>query len=207
MRLGHDVAYHDSVASTRSPRAKPVFQFFGTADGVLGQITVAQPIQQAKHEWSAHLTMSGPFREDVDVTGTTKKQAVELALGLCHFHVGSRRLLDRHGEPVRVPGKPLPKPVDVGDSTRAEQGLCVCLVDEGNGSVRLVLDDVARDGTTWKATTFYTHKRYQKRALYDLLRQRRDLADIGLAVMVRLIVGAFPPEERRPRSRRKEPKR
>jgi hypothetical protein len=190
----------------KDSREKPVFHFFGTADGVLGEITLSQPVQRNKHEWTAHLVMTGPFREDLDVHGATKKQAVELALGLCHLHVGNRQLLDQRGASVRVPGKPLPKSTDVDDGVRAGLGVAACLVDEGNGRVRLVLDDVTREGQTCAVHGFYTHRRFPKKALLSLALKEKDLADIGMAVLVRLIARTFPSKLQDP-SRHKSRKR
>jgi hypothetical protein len=187
------------VPSPRKPsREQPVFHFYGTADGALARITISRPVQRDEHEWTAHLKMGGPFKVDVDVTGVTMEQAIDLALGLCHAQVGGRRLRDRDGQAVRVPGKPLPKPKpeDVDDSRRAALGVCACLVDEENGRVRLVLDDVTRDGSTWTARTFYTHKRYPKKKLRDLALTEKDLAEIGFAVVLRLAVQTFPPKTR-----------
>jgi hypothetical protein len=185
------------VPSPRKPsREAPVYHFYGTADGALARITISRPVQRDEHEWTAHLKMGGPFNVDVDVTGVTRKQAIDLALGLCHAQVGGRRLLDRDGRAVRVPGKPLPEPKDVDDGRRAALGVCACLVDEENGRIRLVLDDVTRDGPTWTARTFYTHKRYPKKKLLDLALTDKDLAAIGFAVMVRLVVATFPSEAR-----------
>jgi hypothetical protein len=178
-------------------RQRPVFHFFGTADGALGEIMVSAPVQRGKHQWTAHLKMTGPFREDRDVHGATKKQAVDLAFGLCHFHVGKRRLVDQRGASVRVPGKPLPEPTDVDDGVRGPVGVSACLVDEGDGRLRLVLDDVARDGPTCTVETFYTHKRFPKKALLSLALKEKDLADIGMSLLVRLIARTFPAEARK----------
>jgi hypothetical protein len=169
---------------------KPVFYFRGTADYELAEIKISEPVQRDAQEWTAHLQMTGPFREDSDVHGATKKQAIALALGLCHLHVGTRRLVDRSGALVCVPGKPLPKPRDVDDGVRSEHGLCVCLVDEGNGKVRLVLDEVTRAGSAWTTKMFYTHKRYPKKSVVNHSLTEKQLAEIGEAVLVRLAAGA-----------------
>jgi hypothetical protein len=181
-----------------SLRTQPVFHFFGTADGALAEITISRPIKRNKNEWTAHLKMGGPFGANinVDVTGVSKKQAIELALALCHARVGSKRLVDRDGRAVHVPGKPLPEPVDVDDGRRATRGLCACLVDEENGRVRLVLDDLIHDGSGWKAQTFYTHRRYSKKAVLKLALTDKDYADIGAAVVMRLVAATFPPAPR-----------
>ena len=179
--------------ASRTPQpAKPVFHFFGDADGVLGEITLSRPVQRSKHEWTVRLEMTGPFREDLDVHGATKKQAVDLALGLCHFHVGGRRLVDRRGASVRVPGKPLPNLQDVDDGVRAEQGLCVCLINEGDGNVRLVLDEVTRDGKSWTTRTFFTHNRYPKKAAVELSLSTKDFSKIGRTLMAGLVSRTFP---------------
>ncbi|CAN5922905.1 hypothetical protein BH11MYX4_BH11MYX4_44750 [soil metagenome] len=90
---------------------------------------------------------------------------------------------------------------DVDDGTRAEHGLCVCLVDEGNGKVRLVLDDVARDGSTWTPRTFFTHNRYSKKAVLAHSLTDKELSKIGLAVMTRLVAVTLPSD--RPSGKRR----
>jgi hypothetical protein len=191
------------VASRRkSGQDEPVFRFFGTIDGVIASIQVERPVRRGSDEWTSHLTMSGPFRANVNthITGVSEEQSLELALGLCHVLVAGRRLLDKAGEVVVLPGKPLPEPTDVGDRRRAEKGLGVCLVDEGNGQLRLVLDDVAREGSTWKDFCFYTHKRYPKEKLLELLLSEKELAEIGFALMARLVVLTFPGQTGRKRN-------
>jgi hypothetical protein len=174
-----------------SDKDGPVFAFFGTVDGALGQITIAQPLQRGPHEWTAHLTMSGCFSANADVTGVSEDQAIELAFGICHAHVGKRCLRDNAGKVVFLPGNP-PDPTDRNDLRRAEIGLAVCLVDEENGDLRLVLDDVTHDGSAWKDLSFYTHKRYPKKKLLQFGLSEQELAEIGFAVIARLVAGRPP---------------
>lgn len=100
----------------------------------------------APHEWAVNIKITGTCREDAVVFGATKQQARELALALCHHRIGTKSLLDESGRAVRLPGKPPVNHTDVDDGVRADHAITVCLVDEGTGSVRLVLGDAGAPG-------------------------------------------------------------
>jgi hypothetical protein len=170
-------------------KEEPVFLFLGTADGVPSEIVLSQP-RPREDDWSAHLRMTGAFREDMDVYGATKEQAIELALGLCHLHVGTRSLLDLQGTPVRLPGKPLPESSDRDDGGRPTRGVSVCLVSENNGTTRVVFDDLVRDGDDWRRGVFYTHVRFPQSVLFDLGLSQDEFAKVGVTLLLRLVADA-----------------
>jgi hypothetical protein len=177
------------VPTSKTPN--PLFHFFGTVDGALCTITVAVPVRRAPQEWAAKVEMTGALRLDVNVYGASKKQAAELALGLCHSEVRGRQLASTTGGVVHLPGKPLPGLGDGSDDgVRAKSGLAACLVEEKDGRLRLVLDDVVRSGAGWADRFFLTHRRFEKQRVLDCRLSQRELAEIGLIVMGRLVASS-----------------
>ena len=79
---------------------------------------------------------------------------------------------------------------DPDDGVRGESGVVVSLVDQPGGKVRLVFDDVLRNGlaerATWSHQFFFTRTEFDLDALLETKLSEADLARIGFAIAVRL---------------------
>jgi hypothetical protein len=82
-------------------------------------------------------------------------------------------------------------PLESDDGKRPTLGLVVSLLDLGDGTCRLVLDDVRSDQpkreTSWQFASFYTHKRLDSRQLDAMSLPEAVYQDIGTAVLARLL--------------------
>jgi hypothetical protein len=80
---------------------------------------------------------------------------------------------------------------DTDDGARGNWGVAVCLLDLGNGTSRLVFDDVAIDPSgvprTWRHRSFYTWKSYRNAPLDQMSLTDNDYRQIGEAVVARLL--------------------
>jgi hypothetical protein len=87
-------------------------------------------------------------------------------------HVGEKQHLDRD------------------DGVRGDGGVVVSLVDAPDGKVRLVFDDVLRDGSgdarAWRHQFFFTRTEVDLDALQETKLSDSDLARIGFAIAARL---------------------
>ncbi len=77
------------------------------------------------------------------------------------------------------------------DGKRPTLGLVVSLLDQGDGTSRLILDDVRSDQphreTSWEFSSFYTHKRFDSRQLDAMSLPEAAYQDIGATVVARLL--------------------
>jgi hypothetical protein len=169
------------MTKRRSPYA---FAFQGTMGGVPVTIRVSRPVKRSDASWSANVE-SVALRINQAIVGASASQARTLAFGILHALVAGRELLDDAGRNVRLPGTPLAPSKDVDDGRRSERGVAVCLVLEGNGKARIVMDDVRRVDGGWMTTTFFTHRRVNAADLMKL--PKRELEEIGLALVSRLV--------------------
>jgi hypothetical protein len=84
-----------------------------------------------------------------------------------------------------------PVPLESDDGKRPTLGLVVSLLDLGDGTCRLILDDVRSDQprreTSWQFPSFYTHKRLDSRQLDAMSLPEAAYQDIGAAVVARLL--------------------
>ena len=82
-------------------------------------------------------------------------------------------------------------PLENDDGRRPAMGVVVSLLDLGDGTCRIVLDDVRSDGlqrdTAWQFDSFYTHKRLDTRQLDDMALPKGEYQGLGEAILARLL--------------------
>jgi hypothetical protein len=86
------------------------------------------------------------------------------------------------------------------DGQRGLAGVVATLVSRPRNGSRLLLDDVKRSRRGWRTVRLYTWKELPSGALRATEFTQKELADIGLALLVRLVSL----ESRAQRSRRKK---
>jgi hypothetical protein len=83
------------------------------------------------------------------------------------------------------------KTMDHDDLRRPKFAVVVGLIDDGEGSSRLVMDDVSSANpvreTSWVFDMFYTHKRFPSSALDNMSLTVEEFSAIGQAVVARLL--------------------
>ena len=81
---------------------------------------------------------------------------------------------------------------DVDDTTRSQKGVVACLRDMGNGTSKLILDDVMSDSLTnpiaWSFDCFYTSRDYSDPDLEQMNLSDREYQRIGENLVARLLV-------------------
>jgi hypothetical protein len=81
--------------------------------------------------------------------------------------------------------------MDVDDGKRPSLGVVVSLLDLGDGTCRVILDDVRSDqpqrDASWQFDCFYTHKRLDSRQLDDMSLPVGEYQGLGEAVLARLL--------------------
>jgi len=75
---------------------------------------------------------------------------------------------------------------------RAKEGIVICLRDLGDGSSRLMIDDVIADNSEaenpiWRHKAFYTTNTYPNQGLDKMALSDEEFAQIGVAVIARLL--------------------
>ena len=82
-------------------------------------------------------------------------------------------------------------PLEGDDGTRPSLGVVVSLIDMGDGTCRIMLDDVRshepKRQTSWQFDCFYTHKRLDTQQLDDMALPAGEYQGLGEAVLARLI--------------------
>ena len=82
-------------------------------------------------------------------------------------------------------------PLDADDGKRPTLGVVVSLLDLGDGTCRVILDDVRSDlpqrDTSWHFEWFYTRKRLDARQLDDMTLPKGEYQGLGEAVLARLL--------------------
>ena len=82
-------------------------------------------------------------------------------------------------------------PLEADDGKRPTMGVVVSLLDMGDGTCRIILDDVRSDrpgrDTTWKFDCFYTHKRLDSWHLDDMSLPTGEYQGLGEAILARLL--------------------
>jgi hypothetical protein len=77
------------------------------------------------------------------------------------------------------------------DGKRPQKGVVVTLLDMGDGTSRVIMDDVTSDtpsrSTSWKYNLFYTHKRLDSKAVDDMALPDIEYQKMGEALMARLL--------------------
>jgi hypothetical protein len=80
---------------------------------------------------------------------------------------------------------------DVDDRTRSQKGVVACLRKIGNGTSRLILDDVTSDSLTnpiaWSFECFYTWRDYSDTDLDQMNLSDREYQIIGQNLVARLL--------------------
>jgi hypothetical protein len=81
--------------------------------------------------------------------------------------------------------------MDADDGKRPRMGVVVTLMDLGDGTSRLVMDDVSsadltRD-TSWKHVWFFTHKRLSSKDTEDMTFSNEEYQGIGESLIARLV--------------------
>ena len=82
-------------------------------------------------------------------------------------------------------------PLETDDGKRPTFGVIVSLLDLGDGTCSVILDDV-RSGqpqreTAWQVASFYTNKRFDSRQLDAMSLPEAEYQDLGAAVLARLL--------------------
>ena len=80
--------------------------------------------------------------------------------------------------------------MDTDDGVRPEAGVVVTLVDVGDGTSRLIMDDVRRDPdkSSWTQERFFTHRRWNSKSLDELTLSPDEYRQIGENLVLRLLV-------------------
>ena len=77
------------------------------------------------------------------------------------------------------------------DGKRPQKGVVVTLLDMGDGTSRVIMDDVTSDtpsrSTSWKYNLFYAHKRLDSKAVDDMALPDIEYQKMGEALMARLL--------------------
>jgi len=77
------------------------------------------------------------------------------------------------------------------DLRRPRMGVVVTLLDLGNGSSRIIMDDVSSDDmhrdTSWKYECFFTHKQLNSKDTDDMALSAQEYQGIGEFIMARLL--------------------
>lgn len=81
--------------------------------------------------------------------------------------------------------------MDVDDGRRPRKGVVVSLLDLGDGTSRVIMDDVTSDDllrdTSWKHEWFFTHKTLSSRDVDEMALSDEDYRRIGISIMARLL--------------------
>jgi hypothetical protein len=81
--------------------------------------------------------------------------------------------------------------LDTDDGKRPTFGVVVSLLDLGDGTCRLILDDARSDEprreTSWQFSSFYTNKRVDSRQLDAMSLPKAECQDLGSVVLARLL--------------------
>jgi hypothetical protein len=81
--------------------------------------------------------------------------------------------------------------VENDDQKRPLRGVVVSLLDMGDGTSRLIMDDVTSDSpareTSWEYDCFYTHKRLDSKAVDKKALPNTEYQGIGESLMARLL--------------------
>ncbi len=80
-------------------------------------------------------------------------------------------------------GKQDPSP---DDGVRGRSGVVVSMVDAPDGKVRLVFDDVQRNGSSWSHQFLFTSVELDRKALLETTLTDAELASLGFAIAIRL---------------------
>jgi hypothetical protein len=82
-------------------------------------------------------------------------------------------------------------PLEDDDRKRPTFGVVVSLLDLGDGTSRVILDDVRsaqpQRETSWQFDLFYTHKRLDSRQLDGMSLPSTEYEGLGAAVLARLL--------------------
>jgi hypothetical protein len=82
-------------------------------------------------------------------------------------------------------------PLDTDDGKRPTFGVVVSLLDLGDGTCRLILDDARsaepRRETSWQFSSFCTNKRVDSRQLDAMSLPEAEYQDLGAVVLARLV--------------------
>ena len=82
-------------------------------------------------------------------------------------------------------------PMDADDGKRPTLGVVVSLLDLGDGTCRVILDDVRSDqprrDASWHFDCFFTHKRLDSRQLDGMSLPSGEYQGLGEAVLTRLL--------------------
>jgi hypothetical protein len=81
--------------------------------------------------------------------------------------------------------------VENDDRKRPLKGVVVTLLDMGDGTSRVIMDDVTSKSpsreTSWEFDLFYTHKRLDSKTIDDMALPDSEYEGIGTALMARLL--------------------
>ena len=80
---------------------------------------------------------------------------------------------------------------DVDDTIRSQKGVVACLRNMGNGTSKLILDDVSGDSVTnpiaWSFESFYTWRDYNDEDLDEMTLSESEYQMIGENLIARLL--------------------
>jgi len=81
--------------------------------------------------------------------------------------------------------------METDDKKRSRKGVIVCLRDIGDGTSRIIFDDVIGDAEinpiNWQFKNFYTWNRYNNETLNSMGLTERDYQHIGENLVARLL--------------------
>ena len=81
--------------------------------------------------------------------------------------------------------------MDADDGTRPRLGVVVTLLDLGDGTSRLIMDDVSSDylrrETSWKHEWFFTRMKFSSKDMDEMSLSAEDYRAIGESIMARLL--------------------
>lgn len=80
---------------------------------------------------------------------------------------------------------------DVDDNIRSKRGVVACVQDLGNGSVKLIFDDVVSESASnpvnWSFESFYTWREYPSENLDEMKLTAQQYQEIGENLVARLL--------------------
>jgi len=81
--------------------------------------------------------------------------------------------------------------MEADDGKRPQLGVVVSLLDLGDGTSRIIFDDVRSDDprrqTSWKFDCFFTHKRLNSSELDDMSLSDDEYHGLGVSLVARLL--------------------
>ena len=170
-------------------------------------IRVGKPYRVNDVAWACPVEAKGLYKSLADIQGIDSLQALNLALSFLHNLVtgfkekGGKVLWPEDNTEVdtnelfssQVGEEPGVEP-EKDDRIRTENGVVACLRDLGDGTSRIILDDVktkkATNPTSWDYQSFYTWNRYKNESVESMSMSDVDFKNIGVTLLARLLASS-----------------